>query len=394
MKIQIPENSFILLISEEGCEAETFAHKFFSDSELFLINNHHKAIFDSICKRIEENLLTVACVPPDAILISHLLEIGKERYIKPVSFIFRYKNSCEPTHPSLPLTQLFSDFKSIKKTYKTFGYSFNYVFNSSKESSAIHQIIRKPIQTNKTNEAGPFDIIGDVHGCFDELYELLIHLGYKIQMVPFDLINFGYKVHAAEKRTVIFLGDIVDRGPKIKEVLNLVMSMVTDGIAYCISGNHDEKLLRYLKGRNVKVRYGLEQSVEQLKNESKEYKKLVVEFLEHLPFHIVLNKGKLIVTHAGIKERMIGKLSDEVKEFCLYGGDPDGDHPTKIHRTRWNEEYHGKPLIVFGHLTVREPVLLNNTIDIDTGCVIGNKLTALRYPEMEIKDIPSQTDVS
>jgi len=394
MKILIPENSFVLILSEKLCEGESFAQKFFSESEIFSISDNKRDIMDFIAQRIEENLLTVICLPPDSLLLTQLLQIGKERYIKPVSFIFRYKNGCESSSINVQLSQVYSDFKSIKKTFKLFGYTFNYVFNSLKESKRINQVIRKPIETNKKYDTGPFDIIGDVHGCSDELNELLANLGYQLEAIPFDFINYGWKVHHNKGRKVIFLGDIVDRGPKIKEVLNLVMSMVLNGVAYCIAGNHDEKLLRYLKGRNVKVRYGLEQSVEQLKNESKEYKKRIIDFLDHLPFHLVMDDGKLIITHAGIKERMIGKLGDEVKEFCLYGGDPEGDNPIKVPRTRWNEEYHGKSLIVYGHLTVKEPVLLNNTIDIDTGCVIGNKLTALRYPEMEIKQNSSHTNVS
>src|SRR5688572_14927294 len=114
---------------------------------------------------------------------------------------------------------------------------------------------------------GPFDIIGDVHGCFEELQELLVLLGYKIERTADDRKTFGFLVTPPPGRILLFVGDLVDRGPDTPSVLRLAMSMILAKTAYCVIGNHDNKLLRKLSGRNVQVTHGLAESLEQLAKE-------------------------------------------------------------------------------------------------------------------------------
>ncbi|HEY8364863.1 MAG TPA: metallophosphoesterase [Haloplasmataceae bacterium] len=228
---------------------------------------------------------------------------------------------------------------------------------------------------DKSRIKGPFDIIGDVHGCYDELIMLLKKLNYEID---------NNKVKHKEMRKVIFVGDLVDRGPKIVEVLKLVMSMVYDQVAYCVQGNHDNKLYRKLEGRNVQVKNGLEESLSQLTNESDFFKNDVKKFLKNLDYYLIFDDYKLVISHAGLKEEYIGKTSKKIFEFTLYGETTNETDEFGLPiRYLWAKDYHGKPLVIYGHTPNLEPLCINNTINIDTGCVFGNKLTAYRYPENE-----------
>lgn len=238
---------------------------------------------------------------------------------------------------------------------------------------------------DRWNEHGPFDIIGDIHGCFDELRALLEKLGYAVHDTP-----NGYLVIPPLDRKVIFLGDLVDRGPRIASVLRLVMAMVGMEKALCLPGNHDNKLLRKLKGSLVQMKHGLPETMEQLAEEPDEFRDEVREFLEGLPSHYILDEGRLIVAHAGLKESLHGVGSKAAMDYALFG-EPTGklDAYGLPERRNWAANYEGKPLIVYGHTPVLEAAWQNNTVDIDTGCVFGGKLTALRYPQMELVDVPA-----
>ena len=189
----------------------------------------------------------------------------------------------------------------------------------------------------------------------------------------------------------VFLGDLVDRGPNIPQVLRLVMSMVEAGTSLCVPGNHDIKLMRKLRGRDVQITHGLADSVEQLDKESPEFRTQVSEFIDEFVSHYVLDDGKLVVAHAGMKEEMQGRGSGKVREFALYGettGETD-EFGLPV-RYNWAAEYRGKAMVVYGHTPVPQPDWLNRTINIDTGCVFGGSLTALRYPEKELVSIAAR----
>jgi protein phosphatase len=240
--------------------------------------------------------------------------------------------------------------------------------------------IKKQIsQTDLKYEKGPFDIIGDIHGCFDELYELLEKLGYQVQN------DTQYIVTHPEGRKVIFVGDLVDRGPKSHEVLRIVMDMVESGIGFCVVGNHDDKLKRKLQGNYVKIAPGLARTLDQLAPETQEFKDKVVNFLSDLVSHYIFDDEKLVVAHAGIKLEFIGVESRRVRNFCMYGETTGKtDELGFPERYLWANDYHGSALIVYGHTPISVLEWINNTINIDTGCVFGGKLTALRYPEREL----------
>jgi len=239
------------------------------------------------------------------------------------------------------------------------------------------------------NQNQNVDIIGDVHGCYDELCSLLKKLGYSLDE------NHIFKNQPAlshpQNRAVVFVGDLVDRGPKIKEVLLLVMNILQHGKGYSVLGNHEDKLLRYLKGNPVTISPGLQTTIDQISSTSLEFKESLKAMLENLPTHIVFDNNKLVVAHAGLKEKYHGISSARERVFALYGditGKKD-EYGYPIRRD-WETHYKGKAYVVYGHTPIDTATWVNNAICIDTGCVFGQRLTALRYPKLELLDIKAK----
>ncbi len=233
------------------------------------------------------------------------------------------------------------------------------------------------------NEPFFYDIIGDVHGCYPELLLLLDKLGYKL-----TFSKESVTIQAPKQRKLIFVGDLTDRGPDSPAVMRLVMAACKQGVAYCVCGNHDDKLCRYLNGNKVKLVHGLDVTAEQLATASEEFKKEAYEFFAHLPTHIIFNNGNLVVAHAGLRAELHGKTGGYVWQACLYGettGKNDDDGLPQ--RLNWTLDYTSETLVVYGHTPILEATWSNNTLNIDTGCTFGGKLTAFRYPERELVSI-------
>ncbi len=246
-----------------------------------------------------------------------------------------------------------------------------------------------PERCDLRSDSGPFDIIGDVHGCAAELEVLLEKLGYAVVWRGAHGAH-TVKVTAPAGRRAIFVGDLVDRGPRAPDVLRMVMGMVEAGIALAVPGNHDVKFLRWLAGKDIKATHGLDRTIAQFEPETKAFRSHVAAFLRHLPIYLWLDGGRLAVAHAGIKEDMLGRYTGDVRRFCLYGetmGETDKfGLPIRYH---WAAEYRGPTTIVYGHTPVPDADWVNSTICIDTGCCFGGKLTALRWPEREIVSVPA-----
>lgn len=231
-----------------------------------------------------------------------------------------------------------------------------------------------------------FDIIGDVHGCYDEVCNLLEKLDYKIDKQ--NILTDKKAVTHPNKRIPLFLGDLIDRGPKSPEVLALAMNMVKTGSGMCILGNHELKLLRYLSGKKVQLLHGLDLTIKQLQKYPPRFHEEVKEFIRTLPWYLMLNERKLVVAHAGLKENLQGRHSQEAYYFALFG-DTTGkvdEYGFPIRRD-WTKSYKGLTSVVYGHMSIFDAQWINNTICIDTSCVFGGKLTALRYPENELVSV-------
>ncbi|CAA9416569.1 MAG: Putative phosphatase, partial [uncultured Quadrisphaera sp.] len=184
------------------------------------------------------------------------------------------------------------------------------------------------------------------------------------------------------------LGDLVDRGPDTPGVLRLVMGMVAAGHALCVPGNHEAKLVKALRGRPVQVTHGLETTLAQLEHEPEEFRAEVLRFCDGLVAHYVLDDGRLVVAHAGLKESLQGRASARVRDFALYGettGETD-EFGLPV-RYPWAQDYRGRATVLYGHTPVPEPEWVNDTLCLDTGCVFGGRLTALRYPERDVVSV-------
>lgn len=408
IQIAIPEIALVVLIGASGSGKSTFAKTHFKPTEILssdffrglLSDNDNdqtitKEAFETLhyvaAKRLANYKLTVV----DATNVQEmarkpLVALAKEHHVFPIAIVIDTPESiCRERNKNRPdrnfgehvigqqCHQLRRSFKRLKRE----GFRRIYTLRTE-DDFANAQITREQIWTNRRDNHGPFDIIGDVHGCYDELLLLLEKLGYNVQ--PDNIIP-------PPGRKALFLGDLVDRGPKTPEVLDLVMRMVESDIALCIPGNHDVRLVRALQGKNVKPTYGLFESLEQLKSHTSEQRKNYADFLDNLVSHYVLDSGNLVVAHAGMKEDMAGRTSGAVRSFALYGettGETDEfGFPIRLN---WASEYRGNAMVVYGHTPVHNAEWLNNTINIDTGCVFGGALTALRYPEKELVSTPAQ----
>lgn len=410
MKITLPELSLVVLIGASGSGKSTFARKHFQQYEILssdfcrgLVSdneNDQKASHDAFdvlhyiaTKRLATGKLTVIDAtnvqPEDR---KEYIKLAREYHILPVAIVLNLPEQlCHERNQQRPDRQFGAHVvkrhtqalrRSLRGLEKE-GFRYVHVLNSLEDINNI-EIERQPLWNNRKHERGPFDIIGDIHGCCDELELLLEKLGYQK----------GEHYYHPEGRKAVFLGDLVDRGARILDTVNLVRNMVNSGTALCVPGNHEHKLLRKLRGKNVKVNHGLEQTlaeIDALPEDTREpYIKELREFIDSLISHYVLDGGQLVVAHAGMKREMQGRGSGAVREFALYGettGEID-EFGLPV-RFNWAGEYRGDAMVVYGHTPVPEAEWLNNTIDIDTGCVFGGKLTALRYPEKELVSVPA-----
>lgn len=412
MKITFPELSLILLVGPSGCGKSTFARKHFKPTEILssdfcrgLVSNDEndqsatKEAFELLHfilrKRLAAGHLTVidaTNVQPES--RKPLVEIAREFHVMPGAIVFdlpeklcREHNQNRPDRnfgPHVIRNQMQQMRRSLRHLDKE-GFRTVHLLQSPEQVDAA-TIERQKMWTDRREEHGPFDIIGDIHGCFDELQELLTNLGYKIEQDGRD-----FRVTPPDGRKVVFLGDLVDRGPRVTDVLRLVMGMVRENTGICVPGNHDIKLHRKLRGKEVKMTHGIVETLAQLEAEPPEFTRQVNEFLDDLVSHYVLDKGGLVVAHAGMKESMQGRGSGAVRAFALFGettGETD-EFGLPV-RYNWAADYRGHAMVVYGHTPVAEPQWLNRTVNIDTGCVFGGRLTALRYPEKEFVSVPAR----
>ena len=419
MKITLPELSLVVLIGASGSGKSTFARQHFLPTEVIssdycrgLVSddeNNQAATADAfellhfiVAKRLAAGKLTVidaTNVQPES--RKSLLELARKYHCISAAIVLDLPEKlCADRNQQRPNRNFGSHVvrrhvQSLRKSLRNLereGFRYVYILRSPEEIDAV-EVARQPLWNNRKGDRGPFDIIGDVHGCCDELEQLLQQLGYQIVDKTSDSAFWDFPTYAhPEGRKAVFLGDLVDRGSRILDTLKLVRNMVVAETALCVPGNHDIKLLKKLNGKNVKINHGLEQTLAEiaaLPDELRESAATEIrQFLDCLVSHYVLDDGKLVVAHAGMKAELQGRASSRVRDFALYGettGEID-EFGLPV-RYNWAAEYRGQAAVVYGHTPVPETEWLNNTVDIDTGCVFGGKLTALRYPEREFVSV-------
>jgi protein phosphatase len=409
MRLAIPELSLVSLVGVSGSGKSSFAARHFAGTEVIssdfcrgLVSDDEndqsatEAAFEVLHfiagKRLEAGKLTVVDatnVQPES--RRPLVALAKKHHVLSVAIVLdvptevcaerNAQRSDRDFGPHVLRNQK-SQLRRSMKNLRREGFHKVFFLNGIDEIENA-TIVREPLWNDRRSDPGPVDSIGDVHGCYDELAALLGQLGY-------DVNADGTGAHHPEGRRVFFVGDLVDRGPATPAVLRLAMGMVDAGDALCIPGNHEAKLLRALQGRNVTKSHGLAESLAQLAKEPPEFSKRVAEFIDGLVSHLVLDDGKLVIAHAGLRQDMHGRASGAVRSFALYG-DTTGetDEFGLPVRYPWAEDYRGDAFVVYGHTPVPDATWLNRTICVDTGCVFGGRLTALRYPERELVSVPA-----
>lgn len=411
MTLTVPELALVVLVGPSGAGKSSFARKHFRPTEVLssdtcraLVSddeNDQAATSDAFevlhfiaAKRLAAGKLTVVDatnVQPEA--RRPLVALARQYHCLPVAIVFdlpekvcHERNASRPERAFGPhvVRQQSAQLRRSRRGLGREGFRHAFTLSSVEEVDAA-LLVRQPLWNNRRAEPGPFDIIGDVHGCFAELCELLEKLGYAW--------SHGKAVPPAGRKAV-FLGDLVDRGPRTPEVVDLVRGMVEAGDALCVPGNHDVKFMRAARGKKVQINHGLAESLEQYAAREQTHPgatRDAADWIDRLVSHYVLDGGNLVVAHAGMKESMQGRGSGAVREFALYGettGETD-EFGLPV-RSPWAADYRGRATVVYGHTPNPQPEWLNGTLNIDTGCVFGGALTALRYPERELVSVRAQ----
>ena len=409
MRITIPELSVVALVGVSGSGKSTFAARHFLPTEVISSDFCRKLVSDDendqsatnaafavlhtiAAKRLESGRIAVidatSVRPEDR---KPIVQLAKDHHVFAYAIVLDVPPEvCRERNATRP-DRAFGDHV-IRNQRSALGRSINnlqregfrkvYVLRGVDDIDHA-EVVREQLWTDKRSLTGPFDIIGDVHGCHTELVELLERLGWQVGSMSDNATH-------PEGRQAVFLGDLVDRGPASPAVLRLAMNMVRSGTALCIPGNHENKLKRALDGKNVTLSHGLAETMQQLAAESTEFRAEVASFIDSLVSHAVLDHGSLVVAHAGLPEAMHGRSSGAVRSFALYG-DTTGetDEFGLPVRYPWANDYRGRAAVVYGHTPVPDAVWINGTICIDTGCVFGGSLSALRWPERELISVPA-----
>lgn len=406
--LPVTDLSLVVLIGASGSGKSTFARGHFKPTEIISSDfcrglvaddeNDQSASRDAFDvlhyiagKRLAAGRLTVV----DATNVQsesrrQLVQLAREHDVLPIAIVLDLpeevclaRNAGRPDRADMPRHVVQRHRRELRRSLRGLereGFRKVHILRTEEEAEHAEVVLERRYNDLR-HLTGPFDIIGDIHGCSSELETLLGKLGYADGVHP-------------DGRTAVFVGDLVDRGPDSPGVLRRVMSMVSDGNALCVPGNHENKLGRYLKGRKVQQTHGLAETIEQLEREDTrdpEFRGRVREFIDGLVSHYVLDDGKLVVCHAGLPEKYHGRTSGRVRSHALYG-DTTGetDEFGLPVRYPWAEDYRGRATVVYGHTPVPTTSWINNTICLDTGAVFGGKMTALRWPERELVDVPAE----
>ncbi|OOC55531.1 MULTISPECIES: polynucleotide kinase-phosphatase [Nocardiopsis] len=407
----VPEMGLVVLVGVSGAGKSTFAAKHFASTQVISSDHCRGLVSDDendqsasadafsllhtvVDIRLRRGLLAVVdATNVQAGARQDLLRVAKANDVLSTAIVLdvpealaRERNRDRPDRDfgDHVIRRQRRDLRQSVKRLRREGFRKVYVLSGPEEIDAATVELERAWPDRK-ELTGPFDVVGDVHGCREELEELLGDLGY-----AFSRDGLGRPVGARhpEGRTAVFVGDLVDRGPDSPGVLRLVMGMVADGDALCVPGNHENKLIRVLRGGRARLTHGLAETMEQLGRESEEFRERVLDFCDGLVSHLILDGGRLVVAHAGLKEAYHGRASGRVRSFALYGdttGETD-EYGLPV-RLPWAREYRGRAAVVYGHTPMVGAEWLNNTLCLDTGCVFGGRLTALRYPERELVDV-------
>lgn len=379
MTLTLPDFCLVMISGTAGPAVSEFAARHFDSDEIVA---HDDA--GTIAQRLAARRLVAIAGPfGTAAERQAVAKLAKRHHADAVVIVLAGERApAKPRHGD--------EARHVRDVEKLQGEGFrSAIFLRSGADADALSIRRVPTASDQRHDTGPFDIIGDVHGCADELVELMGRLGYRVRLEGAGAERRAL-VEAPPGRRAFFVGDLVDRGPNAPDVLRIVMDMSAAGQAHCVPGNHDAKFLRWLDRKRVTLTHGLDRTVAQVTAEPPAFHMRTRDYLRSLKSHAWLDGGRLAIAHAGIREDMIGRVAGGVREFCLYGDTDGTDERGMPIRWHWAAAYTGETAIVYGHTPVPEADWVNNTLCIDTGCCFGGRLTALRWPEREIVSVPAR----
>ncbi|MDR2349746.1 MAG: AAA family ATPase [Deltaproteobacteria bacterium] len=412
MLIELPENCVVVLIGASGSGKSTFASRHFSPSEILSSDSVREMITDEPLPRdgdshyltfkllrelLDARLKNLKFTVVDATNTcardrAPYVEIARNNDFYSIAVVLdpglertKAQNAQRKGRPPTPEAVVERHRARIARsleTLKSEGFARVLVLESPEEIDGT-RIERIPPWSDLSEDTGPFDVIGDVHGCYRELLALLGTLGYEV-----DPEN--HRAFHPEGRKAVFLGNFAGLGPEVADVIKLVKNMVGDKNAHSVPGNHEERLRKLLNKANGSADPVLLEET-RLANETQEFRDSVLGFLENLISHYILDRGRLVVAHAGLPKRFQGRVSSRVRDFCLYGEDMEDK---KLSRTnfdrKWVDGYKRAPKVVYGHYASDVPLEANNTVCVDTGCVYGGSLSCYRHPEGKIVSVPAE----
>ena len=408
--VTLPDPSLVLLVGASGSGKSTFARSRFAPHEVVSSDecrawvcgdaSSQEATRDAfdvlhlvVGRRLSRNLLTVV----DATNVEDhvreaLLGIARRHHVQPAAIVLDLpEDDCLRHDAGRPgrrvphdvIRKQLADLRRSLPLLAEEGFGRVHVLESA-EDVAGATLVREPLACDLRHDCGPFDIVGDVHGCFEELALLLQQLGWR------DVGPGKAPLHP-DGRKLVLLGDLVDRGPGIAAVLDLAMAMQDAGRGLWLMGNHEAKLLKSLRGREVRVTHGLEQTLQAIASRGPGFAAELERRIGRLDEHYLLDGGRLVVAHAGMKERLQGRWGKAVRAFGLYGestGETD-EYGLPV-RYPWAKDYRGAAVVAYGHTPVPDVEWINGTACLDTGCVFGGRLSAMRWPEREIRSVPAR----
>ncbi len=408
--LRLEEQCLLVLCGPSGSGKSHFARRWFRDTEIVSFREASRLVFDKevldetatapisllfsmVEHRLQANKMTVVDTRTlQSRMRRHLVHLARH-YQMPVYLLLMDHTLKECRERLGDLTedeefQLQSQHQQMQTVSSLAAQEgFSAVYRLSQFGTKGPFPLREPLAVHSDRE-GPFDMIGDVHGCYDELVVLLGELGYS------KVEGSAHWAHP-EGRTAVFLGDLVDRGPQSLQVVALVSAMVEAGEALYVPGNHCDKFARYLRGNKVMVNHGLETTVGELNmldvRERETLTRRFMKMYENSSPYLLLDRGKVLVSHAGLPEFFHGRMSQRIRAFALYGEvTGETDEFGRPMRRDWAQEYFGRPLVVYGHTPVLYPRFVNNSLNLDQGCVFGGSLSAMRYPERDIVSVPAK----
>ncbi|MGX1506742.1 UNVERIFIED_CONTAM: polynucleotide kinase-phosphatase [Streptomyces graminofaciens] len=345
-RLPVTDLSLVVLVGATGSGKSTFARRHFKPTEVISSDfcrglvaddeNDQSASGDAfdvlhyiVGKRLAAGRLTVVdATSVQAESRRQLVQLARQHDVLPIAIVLDMpedvcaeRNAGRPDRAGMPRHVISRHRRELRRSLRGLereGFRKVHVLRTVEEVESA-EIVLERRYNDLRHLTGPFDIIGDIHGCSSELETLLGKLGYVDGAHP-------------EGRTAVFVGDLVDRGPDSPGVLRRVMAMVAAGNALCVPGNHENKLGRWLGGRNVQHTHGLAETIEQLEKEDDAFRTQVREFIAGLVSHYVLDEGKLVVCHAGLPEKYHGRTSGRVRSHALYGRHDGGDRRVRAAR--------------------------------------------------------------